>query len=165
MIGHADLFADERLRTNNGRVSSQEWMLPRLRADIVKFTSAELQQKLERASVPYAPVQRPDVEALIDYRASNRRFVDRLPRQIRQALRESKGMRLVRRQAYQLNQVFSGPYRILTRTNLNAHGICILRLFSRLLKTTVVARALHTAREFGRRCRGAGHLVVVIGDL
>jgi crotonobetainyl-CoA:carnitine CoA-transferase CaiB-like acyl-CoA transferase len=59
-FGLHDLFADERLNTNSGRVASQEWMLVRVRQETAKFTSRELQAKLERASVPYAPVNRPD---------------------------------------------------------------------------------------------------------
>ena len=55
-----DLLADERLDTNAKRVASQEWMLPLVRKVAIHFTSAQLQEKLEKASVPYAPVQRPD---------------------------------------------------------------------------------------------------------
>ena len=35
-------------------------MLPRVRQATGKLTSRQLQEKLERASVPYAPVHRPD---------------------------------------------------------------------------------------------------------
>ncbi len=59
-FGLSDLFADERLNSNSGRVASQEWMLPRVRQATGKLTSRQLQEKLERASVPYAPVHRPD---------------------------------------------------------------------------------------------------------
>ena len=55
-----DLLADERLDTNAKRVASQEWMLPLVRKVAINYTSAGLQEKLEKASVPYAPVQRPD---------------------------------------------------------------------------------------------------------
>jgi crotonobetainyl-CoA:carnitine CoA-transferase CaiB-like acyl-CoA transferase len=56
----AELHADERLSTNEKRVSAQEWMLPLVRAAVARYTDAELQQKLEEAKVPYAPLRRPD---------------------------------------------------------------------------------------------------------
>jgi len=59
-FGMLDLLADERLDNNSKRVASQEWMLPLVRVVAVKFTGAQLQEKLEKAGVPYAPVQRPD---------------------------------------------------------------------------------------------------------
>jgi crotonobetainyl-CoA:carnitine CoA-transferase CaiB-like acyl-CoA transferase len=59
-FGLHDLFADERLDSNGKRVAAQEWMLPRLREETSRYSSADLQAKLERASVPYAPVRRPD---------------------------------------------------------------------------------------------------------
>jgi crotonobetainyl-CoA:carnitine CoA-transferase CaiB-like acyl-CoA transferase len=59
-FGLAELHADSRLDTNEKRVGAQEWMLPKVREAVTKFTSAELQRKLEAASVPYAPVMRPD---------------------------------------------------------------------------------------------------------
>ena len=55
-----DLLADERLDSNEKRVAAQEWMLPRLREETLRYSSSALQAKLERASVPYAPVRRPD---------------------------------------------------------------------------------------------------------
>jgi len=55
-----ELFADERLSTNAKRVAAQGWMLPRLRDVVASYTGAELQRKLEQASVPYAPLRRPD---------------------------------------------------------------------------------------------------------
>jgi crotonobetainyl-CoA:carnitine CoA-transferase CaiB-like acyl-CoA transferase len=59
-FGLQALFADERLASNEKRVAAQEWMLPLLREAIARFPSAELQRKLEVASVPYAPLRRPD---------------------------------------------------------------------------------------------------------
>ncbi len=55
-----DLFADERLTTNEKRVAAQEWMLPRVREAVARHTSLQLQKMLDDASVPYAPLQRPD---------------------------------------------------------------------------------------------------------
>ncbi|MDB5411127.1 MAG: L-carnitine dehydratase/bile acid-inducible protein [Rhodospirillales bacterium] len=59
-FGLPELFADERLDTNEKRVTAQGWMLPLIREAIVRETSAELQRKLDAAKVPYAPVNRPD---------------------------------------------------------------------------------------------------------
>jgi crotonobetainyl-CoA:carnitine CoA-transferase CaiB-like acyl-CoA transferase len=59
-FGLPELFADERLDTNEKRVTAQGWMLPLIREAIVRETSSELQRKLDLAKVPYAPVNRPD---------------------------------------------------------------------------------------------------------
>src|SRR5215469_1048372 len=54
------LYADESLSTNEKRVKAQEWMLPKIREAVARYASADLQAKLEKASVPYAPLRRPD---------------------------------------------------------------------------------------------------------
>ncbi len=59
-FGLDELGADANLDSNDKRVTAQPWMLPRLREAMVKYTADELQAKLEAASVPYAPVKRPD---------------------------------------------------------------------------------------------------------
>jgi crotonobetainyl-CoA:carnitine CoA-transferase CaiB-like acyl-CoA transferase len=59
-FGLQDLFADARLDSNDKRVAAQEWLLPRVREATVRFASRVLQEKLEQAGVPYAPVRRPD---------------------------------------------------------------------------------------------------------
>jgi crotonobetainyl-CoA:carnitine CoA-transferase CaiB-like acyl-CoA transferase len=59
-FGLADLLADPRLDSNPKRVAAREWLLPRVGAELRRYPSAALQEKLERASVPYAPVNRPD---------------------------------------------------------------------------------------------------------
>ena len=59
-FGLAEMLADDNLSSNDKRVTSQPWMLPKLREAMVKYSSDELQAKLEKASVPYAPVRRPD---------------------------------------------------------------------------------------------------------
>ncbi len=59
-FGLADLLADPRLDSNLKRVAAREWLLPRVRDAVRQYTSAALQAKLERANVPYAPVNRPD---------------------------------------------------------------------------------------------------------
>ena len=60
ILGLAEMYADERLATNEKRVVAQEWMLPKIREAVARLTSADLQAKLDKASVPYAPLQRPD---------------------------------------------------------------------------------------------------------
>jgi crotonobetainyl-CoA:carnitine CoA-transferase CaiB-like acyl-CoA transferase len=55
-----DLLADKTLDTNQKRVTAQEWMLPKLRAAVAKYTGDELQRRLDKCAVPYAPVRRPD---------------------------------------------------------------------------------------------------------
>jgi crotonobetainyl-CoA:carnitine CoA-transferase CaiB-like acyl-CoA transferase len=59
-FGLQELHSDARLDSNEKRVSAQEWMLPKVREAVAKYTSADLQAKLEKASVPYAPLLRPD---------------------------------------------------------------------------------------------------------
>ena len=59
-MGLPELFADERLATNEKRVAAQEWMLPPIREAVARHKSPALQQLLERAGVPYAPLRRPD---------------------------------------------------------------------------------------------------------
>jgi crotonobetainyl-CoA:carnitine CoA-transferase CaiB-like acyl-CoA transferase len=59
-FGLQELHSDPRLDTNEKRVTCQEWMLPKVREAVAKHTSAALQAKLEAASVPYAPLMRPD---------------------------------------------------------------------------------------------------------
>ena len=60
ILGLAEMYADERLTTNEKRVVAQEWMLPKIREAVARLTSADLQAKLDKASVPYAPLRRPD---------------------------------------------------------------------------------------------------------
>ncbi|HVA12419.1 MAG TPA: CaiB/BaiF CoA-transferase family protein [Stellaceae bacterium] len=60
VLGLGELYADQRLSTNEKRVVAQEWMLPKIREAVVRYTSAALQGKLEQASVPFAPLRRPD---------------------------------------------------------------------------------------------------------
>jgi len=60
ILNLAQLYADDRLGTNEKRVQAQEWMLPKVREAVAKITSADLQAKLDKASVPYAPLLRPD---------------------------------------------------------------------------------------------------------
>jgi crotonobetainyl-CoA:carnitine CoA-transferase CaiB-like acyl-CoA transferase len=59
-FGLPDLLADQRLASNPGRVAEQDWLLPRIRDEARKYSSAELQAKLTAAGIPNGPVRRPD---------------------------------------------------------------------------------------------------------
>ena len=58
-FGFGDLLQDERLATNNQRVSQREWMMPILRERLAKHTAAELGAAFEAAGLPYAPIRAP----------------------------------------------------------------------------------------------------------
>jgi len=58
-FGFADLFADERLTTNNQRVQARQWLMPLLRERFADFSAAELSQRFEARGLPYAPITRP----------------------------------------------------------------------------------------------------------
>ena len=51
-----DLFADPRLATNEDRVAARPWMTPIIADLLGRFTKAEIIERCERASIPYAPV-------------------------------------------------------------------------------------------------------------
>jgi crotonobetainyl-CoA:carnitine CoA-transferase CaiB-like acyl-CoA transferase len=59
-FGLADLAADPRLADNDKRVAARNWLTPRIAEETRKHTSAELQQRLDEARVPFAPLRRPD---------------------------------------------------------------------------------------------------------
>jgi len=54
-----DLRTDPRLASNALRVEAQPWLLPRIEQTLGAFTLAEAIERLERAGVPYAPVNTP----------------------------------------------------------------------------------------------------------
>jgi crotonobetainyl-CoA:carnitine CoA-transferase CaiB-like acyl-CoA transferase len=54
-----DLWADTRLSTNNGRVTSRDWLIPHLRERLGVLSAAELAQRFERAGLPFAPITAP----------------------------------------------------------------------------------------------------------
>ncbi|MDM7944268.1 MAG: CoA transferase [Hydrogenophaga sp.] len=58
-MAFADLQADERLHTNNGRVRSREWLIPQLRARLGEHSAADLAATFERHGLPFAPITRP----------------------------------------------------------------------------------------------------------
>jgi crotonobetainyl-CoA:carnitine CoA-transferase CaiB-like acyl-CoA transferase len=59
-FGLADLLADPNLADNAKRVAARGWLPARLNEETRKHTSAELQSRLDRARVPFAPLRRPD---------------------------------------------------------------------------------------------------------
>lgn len=54
-----DLLADERLASNNQRVSQREWMMPILRERMTRWSGAEIACNFEQAGLPYAPIKAP----------------------------------------------------------------------------------------------------------
>ena len=60
----ADLKADERLRSNNQRVLSRDWLIPLLRERLAKRLAAKLSDVFEANGLPFAPITRP--EQLVD---------------------------------------------------------------------------------------------------
>lgn len=54
-----DLFADARLRSNNDRVRSREWLIALLRERLAHFTAQELAERFQANGLPYAPIARP----------------------------------------------------------------------------------------------------------
>jgi crotonobetainyl-CoA:carnitine CoA-transferase CaiB-like acyl-CoA transferase len=58
-FGYADLYADERLKTNNDRVRAREWLIPVLRERLASHDAAELSAIFERHGLPFAPITKP----------------------------------------------------------------------------------------------------------
>jgi crotonobetainyl-CoA:carnitine CoA-transferase CaiB-like acyl-CoA transferase len=58
-FGYPDLFADERIATNNGRVLARSWLIPLLRERLGAFSAAELSQRFEQVGLPFAPITDP----------------------------------------------------------------------------------------------------------
>ncbi len=54
-----DLMSDERLRSNNFRVQSREWLIPILRERLGHLTSRQVSECFERHGLPYAPITKP----------------------------------------------------------------------------------------------------------
>jgi crotonobetainyl-CoA:carnitine CoA-transferase CaiB-like acyl-CoA transferase len=55
----ADLASHPDLCDNEARTRSRNWLLPRLQEVVGRYDSKELMKKLEKAQVPYAPVNTP----------------------------------------------------------------------------------------------------------
>ncbi len=58
-FGLADLQADARLATNNGRVRERDWLIPQLRERLAHHSRAELAAVFEREGLPFAPITAP----------------------------------------------------------------------------------------------------------
>ncbi|MBN9373682.1 MAG: formyl-CoA transferase [Hydrogenophaga sp. SCN 70-13] len=58
-MGWADWRDDARLRTNNDRVRSRDWLIPELRARVAERPAAELAELFERHGLPFAPIAKP----------------------------------------------------------------------------------------------------------
>jgi crotonobetainyl-CoA:carnitine CoA-transferase CaiB-like acyl-CoA transferase len=58
-LAYADLFGDERLKTNNDRVRAREWLIPILRERLAAHSAAELSAVFEKNGLPFAPITRP----------------------------------------------------------------------------------------------------------
>jgi crotonobetainyl-CoA:carnitine CoA-transferase CaiB-like acyl-CoA transferase len=56
---YADLHADERIATNNGRVLARDWLIPLLRERLSAHTSGELSAVFEQHGLPFAPITDP----------------------------------------------------------------------------------------------------------
>lgn len=60
LFGLADLWEDESLRANNARVVARDRLLPRVRAELGRFTKAELIARLDGSGLPFAPIGKPE---------------------------------------------------------------------------------------------------------
>ncbi len=60
LFGLDDLWADAALRTNNDRVKARDTLIPRVRAELGRFSKAELIARLDGSGLPFAPIGRPE---------------------------------------------------------------------------------------------------------
>jgi crotonobetainyl-CoA:carnitine CoA-transferase CaiB-like acyl-CoA transferase len=60
LFGLDDLWADEGLRANNARVLARDTLMPRVRAELKRFTKADLIARLDGSGLPFAPIGRPE---------------------------------------------------------------------------------------------------------
>jgi crotonobetainyl-CoA:carnitine CoA-transferase CaiB-like acyl-CoA transferase len=59
-FGRDDWLADERLGSNNDRISEREWLHPAVAEMIAEYPRAEVVARLDRAGVPFSPIARPE---------------------------------------------------------------------------------------------------------
>ena len=59
-FGRDDWLADERLGTNNDRISEREWLHPAVAEMIAGYPRAEVTARLDKAGVPFSPIARPE---------------------------------------------------------------------------------------------------------
>ena len=55
-----DWLNDERLKTNNDRITERDWFLPAVREMIAKYSLADVLVKCEQAEIPFSPIARPE---------------------------------------------------------------------------------------------------------
>ncbi len=58
VFGREDLFADERLKTNNGRIAERDWLLPELETFFATLTKGEVVRLCSEAQIPFSPIAR-----------------------------------------------------------------------------------------------------------
>ena len=59
-FGRDDWLADERLGSNNDRISERGWLHPAVAEMIAKYSRAEVTARLDKAGVPFSPLARPE---------------------------------------------------------------------------------------------------------
>src|SRR5438876_3955348 len=72
----ADLLADESLDDNAKRVAARGWLPERIGEELLRYSSAALAERLERARVPFAPLRRPDQLVDDPHLNASKQFVD-----------------------------------------------------------------------------------------
>jgi crotonobetainyl-CoA:carnitine CoA-transferase CaiB-like acyl-CoA transferase len=72
----ADLLADESLDDNAKRVAARGWLPKRIAEEMLRYPSAALAERLERARVPFAPLRRPDQLVDDPHLNASKQFVD-----------------------------------------------------------------------------------------
>jgi crotonobetainyl-CoA:carnitine CoA-transferase CaiB-like acyl-CoA transferase len=58
-FGLSSLKTDPQLSTNNLRVEARDWLMPVLRAELARYSVAELSALFEKNGLPFAPITRP----------------------------------------------------------------------------------------------------------
>jgi crotonobetainyl-CoA:carnitine CoA-transferase CaiB-like acyl-CoA transferase len=59
-FNRADWLADERLKTNNGRIAQRDWFLPEVENTLRQFSKEVIINKCEAADIPFAPIATPE---------------------------------------------------------------------------------------------------------
>ena len=55
-----DWFQDERLKTNTGRLTQRDWLIPEIEAMTSQLAKAEVIRLCEEADIPFAPIAHPE---------------------------------------------------------------------------------------------------------
>jgi crotonobetainyl-CoA:carnitine CoA-transferase CaiB-like acyl-CoA transferase len=55
-----DWLGDDRLRTNNDRITERDWFLPEVERLMAGFTKADIIARCEQADIPVAPIAKPE---------------------------------------------------------------------------------------------------------